>query len=496
MIGLVGLDHTNAGVELRGRLVFSAEPLLAALDELAARPSLDEVVIVSTCNRTEVYAAAPDWAAARGDIRAFLAATLTATEPAAPVVSTSATTDASTGASANGRTGAHRTSAARTITAAQAPQVSAHTLPDELSRSLYEFEGLDAAGHLLRVACGLRSMVVGEAQILGQVKEALAAAETAGTAGEELRALFTQAIKTGKRARAETEIGRADVSVGALAVRVAADLRGDLAGASALVIGAGRTSQLCARLLRDAHVSRLILANRTPSAAQALAEEVGGEAIALASVPAALAEVDLVISATAAPHIVLKAADVAAVVAGRSAPLIVIDLAVPPDVDERIAALSGITLRTLDDLRLFAGLDGLVTGDREAELARVEAIADDGVREYSHARAVRLAVPGIAALRRHVDASERAELARALAQLEHLPAADRVVVERFGQRLVDKMFHHLVSRIRSLAEYDEVPLDVTMQVLARLFAEPAMPQPPRSESPQSGNETSGAPHTD
>jgi glutamyl-tRNA reductase len=479
MIGLVGLDHTNAGVELRGRLMFAAERLPAALGELAARPSLDEVVIVSTCNRTEVYAAAPDWAAARTDIHAFLVATLAAAEPNGSANPAAIQHDAST----NGHAPARRASATRTA-AAPAPRGSADGLPEELARSLYEFEGLDAAGHVLRVACGLRSMVVGEAQILGQVKEALAAAEAAGTTGEELRALFTQAIKTGKRARTETGIGRADISVGALAVRVAADLRGDLAGASALVIGAGRTSQLCASLLRDARVGRLILANRTLPAAGELAEAVGGEAIALADIPATLADVDLVISATAAPHIVLTAPAVASAVVGRSAPLLVIDLAVPPDVDEDVAAIAGVTLRTLDSLRVSAdpadpadpdGPGTLASGEREAELARVEAIADEGVREYSRTRALRLAVPGIAALRRHVDSSERAELERALAQLDHLTEADRAVIERFGQRLVDKMFHHLVSRIRSLAEYDEVPLDLTMQVLARLFADPAMP---------------------
>jgi glutamyl-tRNA reductase len=480
MIGLIGLDHTNAGVELRGRLVFSSERLAPALRELAAQPSLDEVVIVSTCNRTEIYAAVPDWSVARSAIRSFLAATLAMTqlEEAEAVAPVALRRD---------------TLAARGAPARQtgAPRHANHTLPDELARCLYEFEGLDAASHVLRVACGLRSMVVGEAQILGQVKEALVAAETAGTAGEELRALFTQAIKTGKRVRAETEIGRADVSVGALAVRVAADLRGELAGASALVIGAGRTSQLCARLLRDAGVGRLILANRTLLAASALAEELGGEAIALAEVPASLPGVDVVFSATAAPHLVLKASTVAEAVAGRSTPLLIIDLAVPPDVDEGVATIPGITLRTLDSLRATADPDAIGAGDRVVELARAEAIADEGVREYSRTRALRLAVPGIAALRRHVDSSERAELDRALAQLDHLSAADRTVVERFGQRLVDKMFHHLVSRIRSLAEYDEVPLDLTMQVLARLFADPAMPQPPRT-----GGDASAPPHGD
>jgi glutamyl-tRNA reductase len=157
---------------------------------------------------------------------------------------------------------------------------------------------------------------------------------------------------------------------------------------------------------------------------------------------------------------------------GRRSPLVVFDLAVPPDVEEAVGLLPHVSLYTLDTLRALEATTQAATPEREAELARAEHIVEDGVRELARQRTLRLAVPGIAALRRHVDRSEQAELARALSSLEHLSDDDKVIVARFGRRLVDKMFHHLVARIRSLAEYDEVPPDVTMRVLARLFADP------------------------
>jgi glutamyl-tRNA reductase len=342
----------------------------------------------------------------------------------------------------------------------------------ELLDALYERVGTRAAEHLLRVAAGLQSMVVGEAQILGQVKDALSAAEAAGTVGEELHALFASAVKAGKRARAETELGRADLSVAAVAVRVAAEALGGLKGRNALVVGAGRTSQLCARLLRDAGIGQLTLANRTLEPAAGLAEEVGGQVVALADVATALMEADLIISATAAPHPVLHAETLARGTAGRYRPLVIVDLAVPPDVEPEVELLPAVSLYTLDALRGLAG-ERLEGAARSATtLAQVQKIVGEGLHEYVRSRTLRLAVPGIAALRRHVNRSEQAELSRALAELDHLADRDRAIVARFGQRLVDKMFHHLVSRIRALAEYDEVPPDVTMQVLARLFADP------------------------
>lgn len=459
MIGLLGLDHHWASVELRGRLSFADERLFAGLQSLRAKKTIDEAVIISTCNRTEVYVASTDWSEAAETVKRFLAGTYAhnaALASAAAVPPAGAATHAAVSTQFLPDTAFDGT-----------------TLPESLAGALFELEGTNAARHLCQVAAGLQSMVIGESQILGQVREALAAAELAGTVGDELRPLFTTALKAGKRARTETEIGRADVSVASLAVRIAADALGGLAGTSALLIGAGRTNQLCAQLLRDVGIDRLFLANRTALTAAELASEVDGEAIALASLADVLPRVQLVVSATAAPHVVLSAAHVSRGLTGRTDPLVVVDLAVPPDVEEDVGLLPGVSLYTLDSLR---GLDGSIAFDapdtRDAALARAGEIVEESVHEYVRSRTMRLAVPGISALRRHVDRSEQAELSRALAQLGHLSADDQAIIERFGQRLVDKMFHHLVSRIRSLAEYDEVPPDVTMRVLTQLFADP------------------------
>jgi glutamyl-tRNA reductase len=457
MIGLLGLDYRYTSAELRGRLTFSGERLLSALRTLAGQRGVDEAVIVSTCNRTEVYVASTDWPTAVESVRELLAS---AYQDGAP-------------ASALAHAAEHRAHDATEPAAALAGSRPPVHLPPELATALYELEDTAAAQHLFRVASGLESMVVGEAQILGQVRDALASSEAVHAVGEELRALFTAALKVGKRARSETEVGRADVSVASLAVEVAGDSLGGLEGKSALLIGAGRTSQLCARLLRERGIGRLVLANRTLAAAADLAGEVGGEAIAFAELAEAIASVQLIISATAAPHVVLRAATVARGMVQRRSPLVVIDLAVPPDVEEDVGLLPDVSLYTLDTLHgLQSSTLTQPAGRQTEELARVAEIVQEGVREYVRARTVRMAVPGIAALRRHVDRSEELELARALAQLEHLSPAERAVVERFGRRLVDKMFHHLVSRIRSLAEYDEVPPHITMHVLTRLFADP------------------------
>jgi glutamyl-tRNA reductase len=453
MIGLIGLDHHSTGVELRGRVSFAEERLNAALAALGEDPAIAEAVILSTCNRTEVYVAGEHWPAAATAVRRFLAARFAQhANITAGGAASDAAPDASDGAS---------------------------VLPEALAQALYERAGLDVARHLFHVAAGLRSMVVGEPQILGQVKEALGAAEAMGTSGDELRALFTTAIKAGKRVRSETQITRADRSVAARAVRVAGEALGDLGGVSALLVGAGRTSQLCAHLLRAAGAGRILLANRTPATAATLAAEVGGEVISLGSVEAAIPEVRLVISATAAPRPVLRTADVARGVRGRHAPLVVFDLAVPPDVEEAVGLLPQVSLYTLDTLHRLDPAGSEAGLERTVELARAEEIVEEAVRELQRAQTLRLAVPGIAALRRHVDRSERIEVERALSQLEHLSGNDKAVVSRLGQRLVDKMFHHLVSRIRSLAEYDEIPPEVTMRVLTELFSDPDAPREPK-----------------
>jgi glutamyl-tRNA reductase len=451
MLGVIGLDHHGAPTAVRERLAFSGTMLLEALATLRRSKALSEVVILCTCNRTEIYAAGASWESVRQVVEEFLRAQYIA--------------------------GARMMLGAGPLTLAAQVNESAEAPQEALSTYLYTYEGLEAARHLFRVAAGLRSMQVGESQVLGQVKEAFVVASRAGAVGEELHALFTAALKLGKRVRAETAISRVDVSVGAAAVALACDTLGGLAGRSALLIGVGRTNQLCAHLLRAEGVKRLILANRTPATAQDLARSVGAETIALSQLAEVIPEVHLVISATAAPHLVLSAATVAEGRVGQQAPLVILDLAVPRDVEETAGLLPSVCLYNIDALRGY--------GERTAhaaDLKRIAELVEEAVSELNRWQQVRKVAPAIAALRQHVDASQAAELARAMAQLQHLDEHDREVVRQFGQRMVDKMFHHLVSRVRQVAENE--PADAVLDLLMQLFA--VSPEP---TSDTAGNET-------
>jgi glutamyl-tRNA reductase len=443
MLVMLGLDHRKTSVETRGLLALTDEKLRDAIATLSSDPAIDETVIVSTCNRVELYLAsdAPDTAARAA--RRFLEPTLR--RALTPVAST-------------------RDSAPKEVS------------QDEINDAIYEERGIRAVSHLYRVASGLRSMVIGEAQILGQVREALAAAEGQGAVGEQLRSAFTGALQAGKRVRTDTALSRADASVAGLAIHAARVALGPLEGKRVTLVGAGKTIEICAALLADQRIGRLVIANRHVESARALAETYAAKALPLADASEAIAESDLLISATAAPYPVISADMVTP--REDSHPLLIIDLAVPGDVESRVASSAGISLITLDTLRDLpaSALDDPAMADaltaRQADIEDAERIIESALRDYSKAQTLRLAAPGIAALRKHVDQSEEQELAQVLAQLAHLSEQDRALIKRFGARLVDKMFNHLVRRIRTLAEYEEIPPETTMRVLAQLFAEP------------------------
>lgn len=456
MLGVIGLDHHRAPTAVRERLAFLDEALVEALATLRRSEALSEVVILCTCNRTEIYAAGPSWSAVREVVEAFLQAQYLAGAP-----------------------GKQPAALADGNLAGQAA----------LGQYLSVSEGLEAARHLFHVTAGLRSMQVGESQVLGQVKSAFVTASRAGAVGEELHALFTAALKLGKRVRAETAISRADISISAAAVALARDALGGLKGRSALLIGAGRTNEICARLLRAEGIGRLILANRTPETAQELVRAVGAESAPLSRLVELIPEVGLIISATAAPHLILSAATVAEGRKSRRTPLVILDLAVPRDVEEAVGLLPSVCLYNIDALR------GYGESDRHAaDLKRIAELVEEAVSELNRWQQVRKVAPAIAALRRHVDASQQAELARAMAQLGHLNEHDREVVRQFGQRMVDKMFHHLVSRVRDVAEHE--PPDAVLDLLMQLFDVPAPPTdeaslPAASEAPVSGRREAG-----
>ncbi|MBI3909939.1 MAG: glutamyl-tRNA reductase, partial [Armatimonadetes bacterium] len=300
---LVGLSHKTAPVTLREKLAVTGTELYRTLHALREATAAQESALLVTCNRTELYAVtdAPAW---QEQLLDFLAA----------------------------RGGMS---------------------PGHLQKYLYFFEGTPAARHLFRVAAGLDSMMIGEAQILGQVKEALQFAHGAGTTGATLHSLFQHALTTGKRARAETEIGRGAVSVSLAAVQLARQIFGRLTGCVVLVLGAGKMSAQTVRfLLNDGVSPHVLVCNRTAGHAESLAAELGGEPYPWNKLPEALVRADIVISSTSAPHAVVTPDGVrAALRARRGRPLFIIDIAVPRDVDPTVGDLEDVYLYNIDDLQ-------------------------------------------------------------------------------------------------------------------------------------------------
>lgn len=295
-----GLNHTTAPVEVRERVNFSPERLKHALRELIEHELAKETIIVSTCNRTELYSHLE-------------------TDNHHAII--------------NWLSHYHNTS---------------RQLLDE---HLYTYSNEEAVRHLLRVACGLDSMILGEPQILGQLKTAYHIAREEKTTGRLLTKLFEHSFTVAKQVRTDTAIGSSPVSVAFAAVRLAQQIFGDLSGATALLIGAGETIELAARHLHENHLNRMIVANRTVERARQLAKEFAGYAITLAEIPVHLAEADIVISSTASPTYLLTQADVKqAIKIRKHRPIFMVDIAVPRDIDPQVGELEDVYLYSVDDL--------------------------------------------------------------------------------------------------------------------------------------------------
>jgi len=331
----IGLDHTTAGIEVRERVGFADAAIPAALRRLTdpADPLLDQAAIVSTCNRVELYGAARA-RPSRRRLAAFLA--------------------------------------------------KYHGLdPSELASSLYVHRDDQVAQHLAETAAGMRSLVLGEAQIQGQIRTALDHALNAGTAGAELRRLFESAVAAGRRVRSRTAIGQGAVSVPSATVEFAQARLGTLSRSTMLIIGTGTMGELVAKQVAKRGVEQLLVLSRTPSRARALAESYGGHAITAEQLDEALVRSDLVISATSSPGLVLPRDQLQRAVARRgrqSVPLLLIDLSVPRDVDPVAGELSGIELHTIDDLRQI-GDRALV--QRHAELPEAHALLEREVARFT-----------------------------------------------------------------------------------------------------------------
>ncbi len=406
----LGTDHTRASLAQRERLTLSDERLDALLDALVADPNVAEAAILATCNRAEIYLAAANVDAALDHASACLMH--------------------STGATA-----------------------------DDLAQLAVRRSGGEAARHLFAVAAGLRSLVVGESQILTQVREAFEHVAARGTRGTELQSLGRAAVRCGKQVRAQTSLGTADASVSSVVVGLAARHFGSLHGRTAVLIGAGRISAVAARLLHAAGIGALFIVSRTREAAEQLAATCNGRAATLDELPGLLDAADLAIAATRAPMPIVLPHMLTPRPPDR--PLLLYDIAVPRNVDPGVGALPSVTLVDLDGLPRAVSTDA---GGVDAAWA----IVDASVERYAVESRTRRAVPLIAALREHVDRQKDAELARTLADLDHLPAADQEAVSLLAHRLINRMFHHLAIRIKAAATRPDA--ETYLEALAFLFS--------------------------
>jgi glutamyl-tRNA reductase len=395
---VVGLNHRSAPVALLERVAVGPDDLAKALHELVSGADVNEAVVLSTCNRVEVYA----------DVERF-----------------------------------HGGVAAISDVVSRTSGVPLEDLTD----SLYVHYEDQAVAHLFSVSSGLDSMVVGEAQILGQLRAAYGRARDEGAAARVLHELFQQALRVGKRAHSETGIDRAGASVVSVGLALGEQALGTLAGKRVLVVGAGSMGALAGATLRRAGVGDVVVANRTLDRAERLAVTLAGRAVGLEGLEEEVRAADLVVSSTGATGIVVPADLVERAVAGRGErPLFLLDLALPHDVDPAVRRLSGVTLTDLETLR--GVLAGSETADDVDAARRI--VADEVGSFLSWQRSVRVA-PTVVALRSQAAEVVAAELLRLEGRLPHLSAADREEVAVTVRRVVDKLLHTPTVRVKELA---------------------------------------------
>lgn len=405
---LVGLSHKTAPLEVREQAYIPDSSLGECLQRLADRDLIEAGVLLSTCNRTELYAVAPRAAADDQLLRAF----------------------------------------------GEWP----HQLPYETwRRYAYHLSDAQALGHLFRVAAGLDSMVIGEAQVLGQLKEALQRAQQAGTLDSSLHVILRGAIRTGKRVRNQTELGRSAVSVSHVAVMQAREVLGSLSGRSVLVVGAGAMSEIAVRLFRNQGVSQLHLASRSLERADEFARPLGVAAVDFMAIESVIADVDVILSSSSAPYPLFDRSRVERFQALRNdRPLVMVDIAVPRDVDPDVSRIPGVSLSNIDDLRVVAERN---LRDREAAAPEAERIVDEELARTRSVLQAREAAPLISALVRRAERIRNDEVDRVLSHLPVADAATREALHGLADRLTAKLLH---SPIRHLRETPTPAIDAAV----------------------------------
>ncbi len=395
---VVGLNHNSAPLVVRERATFSAEALPHALVSLRAH--VDDGFILSTCNRTEVYAVA-----------------------------------------------GHADSGAQLLTGFLA-ESRAFPLPN-LRPYLYSYSHDAAVRHLLAVAAGLDSMVPGDEQILAQVKASLQVARSTGPLGPVLYRLGQTALAVGKRVRTHTAISRNPVSVVSVALQAAAAHFDQLGSSRVVVLGAGRTAELVLKHLAAVHPKDVTVVSRTHGRAGALAGRYGVRAAPWTALADALAEADLLVGCTGAPSLVVSAADLAAARGTGSAPLVCLDLSVPRDIDPEAAQLPDLTLYDMDRLQATCSVN---RARRDLEAARATTIVNDGVERFMDWWRARRVAPSITRLRARAEAIRDQELSRALARLSGLGPREQLIIRGLAARIVNQLLHRPITTLKTDAE--------------------------------------------
>ena len=435
-LALIGVNHKSAPIELRERLAIGRDDLPEVMRALAGVPGVLECIVVSTCNRVEILAAVD---AAGADLAGFL----------------------------------YRQFGVEAA---------------ELAPHLYEHRDRQAVRHLFRVASSLDSMVVGEPQILGQVKDAFTVARQCGTVSAQLEILLQSAFAAAKRVRTETEIGSHSVSIASVAVELAQKIFGSLSGHTVFLVGAGKMSELAARSLAQQGAGRILVANRTLERAATLAERFHGRVVPFEQLHGSASQADIVITSTGAPHpIFLREHGQAFLHRRRNRPMIFIDIAVPRDVDPAMNKLEGIFVYDIDDLQAVAAAHlaerGRVAHDAEALIAAE-------VERFQERQRTVNAAPAIVALQRQAEEIRQAELRRMQSRLGTLSAEQLAAVEALTRGLVNKFLHPPMQALKQAArENDSARLDALCDALSLPASRESEPEGSRAATEPEASES-------
>jgi glutamyl-tRNA reductase len=411
----LGISHKTAPVALRERLSLTGREADRFVRELVAREEVQEAVAISTCNRTEIYVVVSDAVQAEAELLGKLAR-------------------------------------------------QASIRPTELANIVYSPRNCDAARQLYRVTSGLDSMIVGEAEVQGQVKRAYEAALAAGTTGPLTNRLFRAALQTGKRVRSETGIGASRTSVSTVAVALAEDVVGDLTERNVVIIGAGETSERTAEALAAQGVSTIFVANRHAQRALSMAERFGGSVVSLDELPARMEQADIVVSSTSSPHPIVEEEELELVMRARERrPLLLIDIAVPRDIADGCAALEGVTLYDIDDLQAIVARNLQV---REAERTGAEQVVEEEIQRFARWMGQLDVLPTITALRDHGARIVEQVLAENAERWETASPRDLARAEAIARSVMQRLLHEPTIRLKAL---DEGGVHGRQQLLRELF---------------------------